>query len=162
MNLKSKISHDAIERAHRTLEALPKYEPDELTKSQAIQKLLGDMRAAQAKGYSLAAIGKMLADCGIPITTGALRAYVSDASGAGGKKKRRPVKPSADGRKGPAPAMSKGSAKIATTQPAPMRGRRAPAGRLQHVDFDWEPAARSSNGSAAEGGLDAHPDLEDL
>jgi len=136
MTVKSKIGLDAIERAHRALEALPQYQPDELTKAQAVKKLLGSIRATRSKGYSLAAISELFSECGIPITTGALRAYLSDASGAGGKKKRRPVKHGADTRKGVAPATSKGNAETAT--------------------------ARSGNGGAAAGGLDVHQDLENL
>jgi hypothetical protein len=94
--VKSKIGLDVVERAHRALEALPQYQPDELTKAQAVKKLLGSIRATRSKGYSLAAISKLFSECGIPITTGALRAYLSDASGAGGKKRRRRAKPRAD------------------------------------------------------------------
>ena len=90
MNAKAKIRLDSIERAHRTLDALPEHHPEELTKTQAIQKLIIPIRATQSKGYSLAAIGKVLSECGIPITTGALRAYVSEANaGAGGKRKTK-------------------------------------------------------------------------
>jgi len=87
---------------------------------------------------------------------------VSDVSGAGGKRKRRPAKDGADVRKGAAPATSKGNAKTAaTTQPAATPEQRDAAGQPQHADLDWEPTARSSNGSAAASGPDAHQDLED-
>lgn len=148
MTLKSKIGLHAIERAHHALEALPQHQPDELTKRQAVQNLLGPIRATRAKGYSLAAISKLFSECGIPITTGALRAYVSDASGAGGRKKRRPVKHGANTRRGGALATSKGNAKTATAQPAATPEQRDAAGQ-EHVDLEWEPTARSSNGSAA-------------
>jgi hypothetical protein len=161
MTLKSKIDLDAIERAHRALEALPQHQPDELTKRQAVQNLLGPIRATRAKGYSLASISKLFSECGIPITTGALRAYVSDASGAGGKRKRRPAKDGADTRKGAATTTSNGNAKTGAAQSAATPEQRDAAGQSQHADLDWEPAARSSNGSASAVGSDAHQDLED-
>jgi hypothetical protein len=159
MTFKAKIRLDAIERAHRALDALAQHEPDELTKAQAIQMLLDDIRATQSKGYSLDAIGKMLSEAGVPITTNALRAYVSAASGAGGKRKRRPVKHGAETRKGAASATSKGNAKTAARSAATL-GQRGAAGQSQHADFDWEPTARCSNGLAAAGGPDAHEDLD--
>ena len=62
-----------------------------MTKSQAIQRLLPQIRASQSKGYTLAEIGRVLTERGIPVTTGALRAHVSGATARPeGKKKRRP------------------------------------------------------------------------
>jgi hypothetical protein len=91
MNAKAKIRIDSIERAHHALDALPEHRPDELTKTQAIQRLIVPIRATRSKGYSLAAIGKVLSECGIPITTGALRAYISEANtDAGGRRKKKP------------------------------------------------------------------------
>lgn len=162
MTSKSKIRHEAIERAHRALEALPQHEPDELTKGQAVQMLLDDIRATQSKGYSLDAIGKMLSESGIPITTGALRAYVSAAGGAGGKKKRRPAKAGPDTKGGAARARPNGNPKGATAQPAATHGKPEGAKPAKNVDLDWEPTARSRNGSAAAGDLVARKDEENV
>ena len=47
MNAKTKIRLDSIEQAHRALEALPEHRPEELTKTQAVQKLIAPIRATQ-------------------------------------------------------------------------------------------------------------------
>src|ERR1700680_1528806 len=99
MNSKPKIRLEAIEQAHRALDALPEHRPEALTKTEAIHRLIVPIRATQYKGYSLAASGKVLSDCGIPSTTGALRAYVSDANADAGKKKKPKAKRSASARK---------------------------------------------------------------
>lgn len=93
MNAKTKIRLDSIEQAHQALERLPEHRPEELTKTQAILRLIVPIRASQSKGYSLAAIGEVLSDCGIPITTGALRAYVSEANASAGGKRKRARRP---------------------------------------------------------------------
>ena len=99
MNSKPKIRLEAIEQAHRALDALPQHRPEELTKTDAIHRLIVPMRATQSKGYSLAAIGKVLSDCGIPITTGALRAYVSEANVDGGRRSQRRSAPLVRGKR---------------------------------------------------------------
>jgi hypothetical protein len=162
MMFKAKIRLDSIERAHRALDALPQHKPDELTKAQAIQMLLDDIRATQSKGYSLDAIGKMLCEAGVPITTGALRAYVSAASGAGAKKKRRLVKAGADTKSGAVPRGPNGNPKDGTAQSAASRGTPESAKPAQNLDLGWEPTTRSSNGSATTGGPAAREDGEDL
>ena len=144
--MKSKIGLDVVERAHRALEALPQYQPDELTKAQAVKKLLGSIRATRSKGYSLAAISELFSECGIPITTGALRAYLSDASGAGGKKRRRRAKPRADATIDGVRASSN----AASEQPARTSGRATSAAPAREVDLDWERTAPSGNGVAVD------------
>jgi hypothetical protein len=57
--------------------------------------LIKEIRDAQSKGYSLEAIGRMLTEHGIPITAGALRAYVSGAKGRGTGKKKLSAQPGA-------------------------------------------------------------------
>jgi hypothetical protein len=99
MNTKAKIRLDSIEQAHRALDGLPEHRPEELTKTQAIQRLIVPIRATQSKGYSLAAIGKVLSECGIAITTGALRAYVSEADAGAGRKRKGRAKRAVSARK---------------------------------------------------------------
>jgi hypothetical protein len=150
MTHRSKVAPDAIERAHRALEGLPQHQPDELTKAQAIKELLGAIRATRSKGYSLAAIGKMLSECGIPITTGALRAYLSDASGAGGKKKRRRATPRADDTIDGVLASFKRPGSAATGEPATTPGGATSAAPSPEVDLDWERTAPSGNSVAVD------------
>jgi hypothetical protein len=90
MNARTKIQVESIEQAQRTLEALLDYRPEQLTKAQAIHILLEQIRVAQSKGYSLAAIAKLLTERGIAVSTGALRAYVSEANADAGGKKQKP------------------------------------------------------------------------
>jgi hypothetical protein len=163
MTAKPKFRLDLIDQAHRALEALPEHRPEELTKAQAIEKLIAPIRASQAKGYSLTAIGKVLSDNGIPITPGALRLYVSGTrTSAAGKRKRKAKRP--DTQPASAHPNSSGSTKqIAPAQPAVRVATSASPSRS--VDFDWEPKAKPEKASAPAGahraGFDVQPD-EDL
>ncbi|MGO9834117.1 MAG: hypothetical protein ACLP1X_07885 [Polyangiaceae bacterium] len=166
MNPRTKIRPDSIEQAHRALDALPEHRPEELTKTQAIQRLIVPIRATRSKGYSLAAIGKVLSECGIPITTGALRTYVSEANaGAGGKRKPK-AKQSAKAIKDTQPRAVK-SGHDAAPQPTGPAARPSIAGPTRSVDLDWDPAARSdkaapSPGSASRPGFYVRPDRRDI
>jgi hypothetical protein len=145
MTAKPRIRIGLIDEVQGVLEALPQHEPDEVTKCQAIQRLLPQIRASQSKGYSLAAIGKVLTERGIPVTTGALRAYLSEASvRPGGKKKGRQAKRAAEGGPSTQPAGPKASAATASArQPKATEppARKTPAG--SGADLDWDVAARS-------------------
>ncbi len=166
MTAKSKFGVDLIEQAHRALDALPQHQPQECTKAQAIQKLMGPVRAVQAKGYSLTAIAKVVSDIGIPITPGALRLYASGAKPAGGakrkaKKAKRTDKQPAEARPGTPATTQNGAA----AQPAMPAAR--PAGDSRNVDLEWEPAARSAKAAPSpagspRAGFDVRPDTEDL
>ena len=50
MTAKPKFRVDLIEQAHRALDALPEHQPQELTKAQAIQKLMAPIRAVAGQG----------------------------------------------------------------------------------------------------------------
>ena len=163
MTAKPKFRLDLIERAHRALDALAEHAPEELTKAQAIQKLIAPIRATQAKGYSLAAIGKVLSESGIPISAGALRLYVGGAKvAARRRKKKAPEKqPTETGR-----AASTGSLQAAPTPPA--RPTAGPAGALaRNVDLGWDHAPQSNNAAlsqtgARRAGFEVRPDEEDI
>jgi len=167
MNAKAKIRLDSIEQAHRALEALPEHRPEELTKTQAIQRLIAPIRASQAKGYSLAAIGKVLSDCGIPITTGALRAYVNDATAGEGRKRKPRAKRAATSPMEAASGAVKGRQEIAAAQTA--KRAAAPTARATPggVDLDWEPAAPINDAaalpaSAPRGSFHVRADTKDI
>jgi len=146
---------------------LPEHRPEELTKTQAIQRLIVPIRASQSKGYSLAAIGKVLSDCGIPITTGALRAYVSEASaGVGGKRKHK-AKQSSKATKETQPRAAKSGQDASSDPPTESAAKPNIAGATRSVDLDWDPAARSdkaapSPGSASRPGFYVRPDRRDI
>jgi hypothetical protein len=167
MNARTKIRIDSIERAHEALEALPEHQPEEVTKTQAIQRLIAPIRATRSKGYSLAAIGKVLSECGIPITTGALRAYISDGKpDPGGRSKARP-KRAKKGAKDVEPLATKESPKAPAPQAAPLSTRPPSASPSRTVDLDWDPAARSDKAAPAEArasraGFTVRPDTKDL
>lgn len=167
MTAKPKFRLDLIDQAHRALEALPEHRPEELTKAQAIEKLIAPIRASQAKGYSLAAIGKVLSDSGIPITTGALRLYVGGAKGgAGGKKKhkaKRTEKQSTD----TASAAATSSPPPASAQSAGPAVGRVVAPTARKEELDWDPAARADNATpsqagARRAGFHVRPDTRDI
>jgi hypothetical protein len=167
MHAKTKIRLGAIEQAYRALDALPEHRPEELTKAQAIQKLIVPIRATQSKGYSLAAIGQVLSECGIPITTGALRAYLSEATAPGSGRKRSKAKPIVRAAKETPQAAAQSSQKTAPAQPTAAGTKPRTAGAPANVDLDWEPEApreRSSPSVAAvpRDGFYIRPDTKDL
>ena len=165
MNAKPKIRPDSIEQAHRALDALPQHQPEELTKTQAIRQLIVPIRATQSKGYSLAAIGKVLSECGIQITTGALRAYVSEASPAGGKKKRRQAKPDVQAPQGAQAGIRKSNQKTSPEQPTPGAAKPNVAGANPSVDLDWDSTARSDKATSSSGrraSFPVTPDTNDI
>jgi len=169
MNVKSKpkIQLDSIERAHRALDALPEHRPEQLTKMQAIQRLIAPIRSTQSKGYSLEAIGKVLSECGIPITTGALRAYVSEATANEGGRKKLKAKHVEKAAKETQHGAARSTQKAAAVQPAkPGTKPRAP-GATGNVDLDWEaeaPRERPSPSATAvpREGFYVRPDTKDL
>ena len=167
MNAKPKIRPDSIEQAHRALDALPQHQPEELTKTQAIQRLIVPIRATQSKGYSLAAIGKVLSECGISITTGALRAYVSEANaGAGGKKKPKAKRAATAGKELASGAVER-SQRVEPSQPSKPAPKTATAAASRTVDLNWEPvpAVDRAPPSPAPGprvGFDVRADTKDL
>jgi hypothetical protein len=167
MKTRAKIRPASIEDAHRTLDALPEHRPDEFTKTQAVQRLAVPIRAAQAKGYSLAAIGKVLSDCGIPITAGALRAYVSGVDASADRKGKRKSKRAAKSPKEPQRAALRSNQKAAPMQPSGSAAKASIAGPTRTVDLDWDADARSdksapSPADAPRTGFYVRPDTRDI
>jgi hypothetical protein len=168
MNSRAKIRPDSIEQAHRALDALPEHRPEELTKTQAIQRLIVPIRATQSKGYSLAAIGKVLSDSGIPITTGALRAYVSEANaGARGKRKHK-AKHVPKAAKETRPGAASSSPKATTAKPPEPATKGAGAVAPRNVDLDSDPATpserslREQEAAARRQGFYIRPDTKNI
>jgi hypothetical protein len=163
MNAKTKIRLDSIEQAHRALEALPEHCPEEVTKTQAIQRLIAPIRATQSKGYSLAAIGKVLSDSGIPITTGALRAYVSEAMGADGGRKKHKTKRTAKAHKQTQPDAKTSPKTVPPQSTHPAASPSAPTTR--NIDVDWDPSAPKLGQERTVGnrqGIYVRPDTKDI
>jgi len=169
MNPKKKIRRNAIQDVQRALDALPPYQAEEITKAKAIGMLITQIRAAQSKGYSLDAIGRTLSEHGIPITTSALRATISDAKPGAGRKKKRKAKAGAQ-----APAKLPSDAKTAEARGGKSVAAQAPAAArkqsgvsaTRNVDLDWDPAAPSENSireraAAPREGFHVRPDTKD-
>jgi hypothetical protein len=170
MNTKKKIQINAIQDAQRALDALPHYQPEEITKAKAIGMLITQIRAAQSKGYGLDAIGRMLSERGIPITTSALRATLSDAKLGAGRKKKRKTKSGAQVL-GQAPpdtnAVDTSGHKAAPAQAPPVPAKPRLASPARGVDLDWDPAAPSEKlvqeqAAARRQGFYVRPDTKDI
>lgn len=165
MTAKPKFRLDLIEQAHRALDALPQHQLEEFTKAQAIQKLIGPIRAVQAKGYSLAAIAKVVSDIGIPVTPGALRLYASGGKTAAAAKKKAKAKRTDKQPAEVCPGMPASAPNAAPAQPAAPSAK--PAADSRNVDLGGEPAARSakpapSRASSHPAGFDVRPDTRDI
>jgi hypothetical protein len=146
MHSKKTIELNAIQKTQEALEALPPYEAKELTKAKAIAALMTQIRGAQSKGYSLDAIARMLSERGIPITTSALRATLSDAKPAGARKRKRKTQSAAQAPTNSSPDATATEASrknpVATKVPA-AQAKPSVTGVTRNVDLDWDPAAPS-------------------
>jgi len=170
MNTKKPIEINAIQKAQDALEALPPYEPKELTKAKAIGALITQIRGAQSKGYSLDAIARMLSERGIPITTSALRATLSDAKPGGDRKRKRKTKSAAQAPTKSSPdgaGTAASSEKPVATKVADAQAKPNVAGVARNVDLDWDPAAPSEKlvqeqAAARRQGFYVRPDTKDI
>ena len=166
MTAKPKFRVDSIEQAHRALDALPQHQPQEFTKAQAIQKLIVPIRAVQSKGYSLAAIAKVVSDMRHPDHPGALRLYAErrqggrgrEAEGEGQERGEAADGGQAHGRKQPAEARAgtpEHTQNIAPTNVAPTKPA-APHRDPQATPATWTSIGdppRRPQGSNVTGGL---------
>jgi hypothetical protein len=165
MTAKRKFRADLIEQAHSALEAMPQHQPQEFTKAQAIQKLIGPIRAVQAKGYTLTAIAKVVSDIGIPVTPGALRLYTSGGKAADGAKRKVKAKRTDKQPVNAEPNAVAEKRGTPSTQPAKPAAR--PAATSADVDPEWDPTARLVNAALSpEGspraGFYVRPDREKI
>jgi hypothetical protein len=78
-----------VEHLASTLQAVAAHEPEEVTKQEAVRRLLPSIRAAREKGYTLARIAALLSEAGLPVTGQALTSYIKQAAGSPARKKRR-------------------------------------------------------------------------
>lgn len=164
MNSKTRIRVDTIEPAQRALDSLPQFRSEDLTKAQAVQMMITQIRAAQSKGYSLEAISKVLSDRGISIPLGSLRAYVSEANAdAGGRRKKCKAKPAThatlDTKKGPAAKIGQGAA---AAQPTAAVAKPSVASPTRIVDLDGGASSLSTTGTVAPGGFYVRPDRKNI
>jgi hypothetical protein len=144
MTAKPRIRIELIDEVQGVLDALPQHQPNEVTKCQAIQRLLPQIRASRSKGYSLAAIGKVLTERGIPVTTGALRAHLSAAKagpGGGKTKARRATRIAQGSRSTQAAAPVEAAQAVRTAPPRPAAAKPSAPSAPVSVDLTWDAAA---------------------
>ncbi len=163
MNSKTTIRLGSIEPAQRTLESMPEYKSETITKAQAIKMLITPILAARSKGYSLEAIAKILSDCGIPIPIGSLRAYVSEATAdASGRTRKRKAKPTAhakrEAKQGDAPKSNRAGAQV---EPTAAAAKPDGVNATGNVDLEWESSSRSKK-TLGSGGFYIRPDRKDI
>jgi hypothetical protein len=115
MQTRTRIRVDVLDAVRRALESAPKNEEEEVTKLEAIRLLVPQIHAAKAKGYSLESIATMVSAQGLPVSAVALRSYLSQVKGSGGKKMRRKERPPGAASVG---AVSAGAHALVVTQPA--------------------------------------------
>ena len=92
---------ETIEQLQRDLAALPPCSTEELTRTQAVRKLVPELLAMRSRGYSVAALTRLLAERGVGISAVALRRHLRKG-GAGCRvrpagAKRKPARGRAGG-----------------------------------------------------------------
>jgi hypothetical protein len=80
MKARTRIGIGAIERVQRRMREYPDQEPQDVTKTEAVRRLLPDIRAMQKRGYSLPAIAAVLAEEGIVASAASLKAAMKHAT----------------------------------------------------------------------------------
>lgn len=101
---RTRVRREIVEAAHTRLRSLPAYEPDEMTMTEAVRRLLPDIHALQKKGYSLDAVADVLREEGMAISGAGLKALMRHALDAKMRlKARRPTAPGGRGRDGTRP-----------------------------------------------------------
>lgn len=70
------ISVDDVETIRNALRALPRNEPKQVTKQEAIASLASELGAAQRRGYSAEDLARLISEKGIEINSMALKNYL--------------------------------------------------------------------------------------
>jgi hypothetical protein len=70
------ITIDHVEALRRHLAELPRNQPREITKQEAITLLAGELGAAKRRGYSPEELARLLSENGITINVATLRGYL--------------------------------------------------------------------------------------
>ena len=70
------ISVDDVEAIRSILSALPRHQPKQLTKQQAIAALAGELSAAQRRGYNAADLAQLISEKGIDVNGPMLKHYL--------------------------------------------------------------------------------------
>jgi hypothetical protein len=104
------ITIEDIEALRRRLAELPRNQPREVTKQEAVSLLASELGAARRRGYSPEDLAQLLSEQGVMINAATLRGYL--------RRKRKARKPSASKAAHP-PAPSEAGAGSRASAPAP-------------------------------------------
>jgi hypothetical protein len=132
-----KIPISAIEAAERVMDQAPTCNATELSKAEAMRRLLSPIAAMQAKGYGLAQIARVLSESGIALTEASLKNYLTRLSAATEKE---------PGRKGRRDGTRRQTVSVATEKQPPAATSRVghasspPPGTRQEPVRSPEPA----------------------
>lgn len=141
MEAKSKVRRDAVERAHKRFQEFPHYDPEEMTATEAVRRLLPDIHALQAKGYSLDSIAGFLSEEGIAMSGAALKALMRHATA----KKKRPTARRSLRRPNTAARGTALAGAGERREQASISGKKEDAGARE-----WAPSAASGSAQAAD------------
>jgi hypothetical protein len=76
--MRTQIHIEKIEELQRELEALPAYQADQVTKTDAVRRLLPRIETMQSKGYPLRVIASILSERGLEVTPNTLKKLIRD------------------------------------------------------------------------------------
>jgi hypothetical protein len=117
MDPKNKFATETVIKLQQSLDDVPPYQANELSKQQTIRTLSPQILALRSKGYSWTAIAAMLSERGVPVSVAALRTYLRRVrEEAAEEKPRAQLKRSRDAR---ADTAQTGHRSLATPRPAP-------------------------------------------
>jgi hypothetical protein len=88
------VSIEDIEALRRELEALPRHQPQSVSKQDAVALLAKQLGAAQRRGYSADELAQMFANRGISINAPTLRGYLQRSRRRGARTSGKDEKPS--------------------------------------------------------------------
>jgi hypothetical protein len=171
-----KIALSTIDEVLRFAEEAPALNESEVTKTEAMRRIVPALKAMQAKGYGMGQIARLLSERGIAITELALRHYMCRHGGRSSADTPRPAKrerstdragtgPSPKPGAAPAPTPNRASTPAPTAErqdrqvPAPTHPRTssAPAGVPSELS-QRAPNASGTEPAAMRGGFVVRPD----
>ena len=139
------ITIDHVEALRRHLAELPRNQPREVTKQQAITLLATELGAAKRRGYSPEELARLLSENGIAINVATLRGYLRSRP----SRKRSGAKPR------PQLPGAAGSEQRQGTVPAPLDVASARAARSPAVGAEEHAGGASRGASEGRGTKDA-------
>lgn len=137
------ITIDRVEALRRHLAELPRNQPREVTKQEAITLLATELGAAKRRGYSPEELARLLSENGIAINVATLRGYLRNRR----NRKRNGTKPT------PEVAAKSEQKQVAVAAPPSVSSASAP--RSPAVGAQEQAGGPSRGGSESRGTKDA-------